>query len=141
MAATITTTYRRNSNNRFTAVIQISGDAAGDVTNQAIMDSTGVIAGVQAAAGMPFLIGPNTIWKIDSIDWEFTGFTGALIWAGATPQLACALPQYDGNMAFKEDTGAPLVNSATTPTGQLLLTTKGLVANEYGTIVITGRHK
>ena len=137
MAATITTTFRNNGANRFIAVVQIQGDAAGDVTNQAILDSTAVIASVQAAAGM---VGKPVLYKIDSIDWEFTGFTGVLIWAGATPQVACALPQYDGIMS-KEDMGAPFVNTATTPTGQLLLTTKGLVANEYGTIVIQGRHK
>ena len=138
MSATIITTFRANESNRFIAHIQITGDVAGDLTNQAIIDSKAIIAGIQAAAGMT---GQPTLWKINKINWDFTLFTATLIWDGAAPQQACALPQYDGSIYFTDELGAPLVNGATTPTGKLLLTTKGLTTGYTGTIVIQGRHK
>ena len=137
MAATIKTTFKLNGSRKFIAFVQITGDAGGDLTSQAILDSKAAITDIQATVGMT---GLPTLWKIESIDWELTGFAANLIWSGNTPAQACALPQYDGRIDFLQN-GAPLTNNATTPDGKLLITTNGLAANKYGTIVIKGYHK
>ncbi len=139
MATIITTTFVQNSSRLYTAQIQIDGTTnPSELSGQAIIDSKAAISNIQTAVGMK---GLPTLWKIDSIDWEFTGFTGVLIWDGSTSQVACALPQYDGRIDPYHDDGFPIVNGATAPTGKLLLTTKGLVAGMWGTIIIRGRHK
>ena len=138
MAATILTTIAIDGSRDFVARIDITGDAAGDVSATPIIDPQAAIASVQASVGLK---GLPTDFKIKSVDWEFTGFTGALLWDATTDVLAVALPQYDGRMDFVDGSGIPLVNNAGTgKTGKLLLSTSGLAANKWGTIIIKGYH-
>lgn len=129
MAATITTTYQVNGSRKFRAVVQITGDAAGDAIAVDVINVANLAPGPD---GVP------TEFKIESVDWEFTGFTGALLWDGTPDVLAVALPQYDGSIGFLQ----PLKNSAGAgKTGKLHITTDGLGAAKWGTIIIQGRHK
>ena len=138
MATVITTTFLLNGSKDFTAVIQIDGTtAAGEVTAQPVIDPKAIIAGVQAAAGLSGL--PNT-FKIDRIDWSLTGFAAQLSWDATIPVLAAAISQYGTTLEFRE-AGHPLTNNAGTGiTGKLTLTTKGLAAGMWGTIIIKGFH-
>lgn len=141
MANKITTTFSINGSYKFMAVIQIELDgASGEYSAQAVIDPKAAIAGVQAAAGMT---GLPSDFKIESIDWEFTSFTAALYWKATANVLACALPQYDGRLDFKQS-GAPLINnSGAGKDGKLLLTTVGANTGgtaKQGTIIIKGYH-
>ena len=129
MAATITTTFQVNGSRKFAAVIQITGDSAGDVTASDVIDVASLADGVNGAP---------TEFKIEQVDWEFTGFTGALLWDATADVLAVALPQYDGSISFSP----PLKNNAGSgKTGKLQLTTDGLGTAKWGTIRIQGRHE
>ena len=129
MAAIVKTTFQLNGSFKFIAVVQITGDAAGDISQVDAVQVSALTAGI---GGVP------TEFKIDSVDWEFTGFTGSLNWHGDVDTLALALPQYDGSIQFTQ----PLNNDAGAgKDGDLHLTTNGLGAGMTGTIIIKGRHK
>jgi hypothetical protein len=138
MAATLLTTFPINGTRNFVARIDITGDSAGDVTATPIIDPLAAISGVQASVG---LTGLPTNLKIKSINYNLAGFKAALLWDADTDVLACALSEYDGEIDFFE-MGAPLLNNAGTgKTGKLLLSTSGIAAGDYGTIIIKGYHE
>ena len=127
MAATVSTTYRINGSRNFVAVIQIAGDAAGDITGTTVIDPAS-------------LTGTPSTFKIKKINWDANGCTGSLYWDATTPVLACALPQYGDEMDFYED-GAPLVNNAGAgKTGKLTINTSGVAPGSTMTITINGYH-
>lgn len=137
MAATITTTFPVDGSRNFIARIDITGDAAGDVTATPVLDPKAAISSVQAKAG---LTGLPTDLKIKNINYNLAGFKAALLWDADTDVLACALSEYDGEIEFFEN-GAPLLNNAGTgKTGKINLTTTGLAAGDFGTIIIEGYH-
>jgi hypothetical protein len=138
VAALITTTFPINGSNNFVARIDITGDSAGDVTATPVIDPKAAISGVQVSVGLNGL--PTNI-KIKSINYNMAGLKAALLWDATTPVIACALSEYDGEIDFFE-MGAPLLNNAGTgKTGKLLLSTTGLAAGDYGTIIIKGYHE
>lgn len=137
MAATLLTTFPIDGSRNFVARIDITGDAAGDVTATPVLDPKAAIASVQASAG---LTGLPTNLKIKSINYNLSGFKAALLWDADTDVVACALSEYDGEIDFF-GMGAPLQNNAGTgKTGKILLSTSGLAAGDYGTIIINGYH-
>ena len=128
MAATITTRYPINGSRDFVAIVQIIGDAAGDVTNSLIID-------VASLAGVP------KNFKIKSINYNLVGFAAVLNWDATAPTQAIALPQYDNFTNFHDDSGINLDNDGGAGvTGKLMVSTSGLAAKTWGTIIIKGVH-
>lgn len=128
MAATITTRYPVNGSRDFIAIIQIIGDAAGDVTGSTVID-------VASLTGKP------SKFKIKSINYNLVGFAAVLNWDATSPVQAVALPQYDNFTDFFNDSGIPLDNNGGSGvTGKLLISTSGLAAKTWGTIIIKGIH-
>lgn len=132
MSATVVTRYQVNGSYKFSAEIQITGDAAGDILPASAID---MIHCADLTAGQG---GAVTEFSIDSVDWMLTGFTGALMWHGTVDSQAVALPQYDGSITYTP----PLKNSAGAgKDGDLHIITSGLGIGMSGTIIIKGRHK
>jgi hypothetical protein len=128
MAATITTRYPINGSRDFVAIVQIVGDAAGDVTNSLIID-------VASLTGVP------KNFKIKSINYNLVGFAAVLNWDATTPTQAIALPQYDNFTNLHDDSGINLDNDGGAGvTGKLMVSTSGLAAKTWGTIIIKGVH-
>jgi len=128
MASSKTTRYPINGTRDFTAIIQIIGDTSSDFTNTVIID-------------VADLTGTPTNFKIKSVNYIMTGFSGVLRWDASTPTQAMALSQYDNFSDPFGDSGIPIDNDAGTGvTGKLTLTTSGLTANMWGTIIIKGYH-
>ncbi len=138
MATILTTTIPVNGSRDFVAIIQIDGtSAAAELAGAAVIDPQAAITNVQASVG---LTGLPADFKIKRIDWNLTGFSAQLEWDATTPIQAAALSQYGDTLEFFE-AGAPVTNGAGTgKTGKLLITTKGLVAGMWGTIIINGYH-
>lgn len=128
MANTQTTTFPINESYYFTAKVKIVGDGSGEITAGVIIDPAN-LTGVPAK------------FDIEAIDFELNGFTANLFWDASTPVLACALPNYDGFINFKQS-GQALHNDAGAGiTGKLTITTKGLLTGYAGTILIKGYHR
>ncbi len=128
MANTQITTFPINEPYYFTAKVKIVGDGSGEITAGVIIDPAN-LTGVPAK------------FDIETIDFELNGFTANLFWDATTPVLACALPNYDGFINFKQS-GQALHNDAGTGiTGKLTVTTKGLLTGLAGTILIKGYHR
>lgn len=128
MASSVATRYPINGSRDFTAIVQIVGDTTSDFTNTVIIDPAN-------------LTGTPSTFKIKSVNYILTGFTAVLRWDATTPTQALALSQYDNFTDPFTDSGVPIDNDAGTGiTGKLTITTSGLSANMWGTIIIKGYH-
>jgi hypothetical protein len=128
MANSVTTTYLINGSRNFTAKIDFICDTTAELT------ATDIIA-VADLTGLP------AKFKIRNISWQLSDFYAKLLWDATTDVPALTLNQYEGDIDFFEETGAPLVNNAGSGvTGKLQVTTVGLKAGSGGTIIIRGYH-
>jgi hypothetical protein len=128
MANTIKTTFPINEPFYFTALIEIIGDGSGESTKTTIISPanfTGVV----------------TKFDIETIDFELNGFTANLFWDATSPVLACALPNYDGFIDFKQSGQARHNDAGAGITGNLTMDTHGITAGAAGTIIIKGYHR
>lgn len=108
--------------------VNILGDGSGEETDTVLID-----ASTYSPAA--------TENKLRKIEYCLNGFTATLEWDGATdaPLISLAsdhpyFVQYD----FCEDSlqSGGIVNNATTPTGDVLITTAGLGAGDNGHIIL-----
>lgn len=128
MANAITQRTLLDGSRFFTIQIDIVGDATGEETDTLLIDAS-------ALEGAP------ADFKIRAIQWSLVGFDVELLWDATANVHAFSLPRgSDGLRA--SDTGAHLQNNAGAgKTGDLLMTTLGLVdAGGHGTIIIEGQH-
>jgi hypothetical protein len=128
VANTLSTTYPINESYLFIARITVVGDGSGEITGGVVIDPAD-------------LTGTPSKFSIETIDFELNGFTANLFWAATAPVLACALPNYDGFVNFKQAGQALHNNAGAGITGKLTIDTHGLVAGSAGTIVIKGYHR
>ena len=129
MANTVTTVYPINGSRHFTAKIDIVCDTAAEISATTIIDVAN-------------LTGTPTKFKVRNISWQLSNFYATLLWDATTDVQALSLNQYEGDLEFFEETGAPLINNAGSGvTGKLLITTKGVAIGSTGTIIIRGYHK
>lgn len=128
MANSVTVTYLINGSRNFTAKIDF------------ICDSTAELTAVETIVPAS-LTGVPTKFKIRNVSWQLSDFYAKLLWDASTDVPAMTLNQYEGDVDFFEETGAPLVNNAGSGiSGKLLLTTVGLKSGSSGTIIIRGYH-
>jgi hypothetical protein len=110
-----------------TVQIDITGDGSGEETATQIIDAS-------ALEGAP------ATFKIRAIQWSLSGASVQLLWDATTNVHAFTLPAGSDGLRFS-DTGAHLNNNAGTGiTGDLLMTTTGLVAGSNGTIIFELQH-
>lgn len=128
MASSVATKYFLNGSRDFVIKIDITGDTDSELSKTKIID-------VADLTGLP------SKFKIRNIAWQFSEFSATLYWDATTDVQAFSLNQYEGDTDFYESCGAPLVNNAGTGvTGNLLISTNGLGANDTGSIIIRGYH-
>ncbi len=124
----IITTFSINEPYYFTALIDIVGDGSGEAVKAVVLDPANL-------TGLP------TKLDIETIDFELNGFTANLYWDATTPTLACALPNYDGFINFKQSGQARHNNAGDGRTGKLTMDTFGISQGAAGTIIIKGYHR
>ncbi|MBV5327103.1 MAG: hypothetical protein JZU65_05610 [Chlorobium sp.] len=128
MANSITTTYLMNGSKYFIAKIDF------------ICDTTAELTAVDAIA-IASLTGLPAKFKIRNISWQLSDFYVKMFWDATADVPAITLNQYEGDIDFFCEIGAPLINNAGAGvTGKLQLTTVGLKAGSGGTIFIKGYH-
>lgn len=128
MANSITVTYLINGSRYFTAKVDFVCDSTAELSAVDVIDPSA-------------LTGKPTKFKIRNISWQLSDFFVKLLWDATSDVPALTLNQYEGDIDFFEETGAPLVNNAGSGvTGKLQLTTKGLASTSGGTIIIRGYH-
>jgi hypothetical protein len=123
MANTVDVVILENGDKNFIVQANIAGDGSGDLAAQIIAD-----VAQHLSANL----------RILSVKAVFSGFSGYLRWDGATPKQAVAISKDNPvDLCFCKTSG--LQNNAVTPTGSISLTTSGLVANGWGTIILACR--
>lgn len=128
MASSAETTYLMNGSRDFVIKIDITGALDSELSKLKIID-------------VADLTGAPSKFKIRNISWQFADFTATLYWDATTDTQAFVLNQYEGDIDFYESCGVPLVNNAGAGvTGNLLISTYGLSANDTGSLIIRGYH-
>ena len=123
MANTTKVSIMENGPRFFTSYVTITGDGSGEVTSLKVIDHSDV---------------GTTKFRIDRVYWSHaTGVTSKLIWDGSAPNLAWQFPENVDDFNFAKIGG--LHNQATTPNGDVLLTTSGLATGKSVSVVIHGR--
>ena len=107
----------------FTVYVTVTGDGSGEVTSLKVIDNTTV---------------GNKNFRIDRVYWSHsTGVTSKIVWDGATACLAWQFPENVDCFDFSDIGG--LRNQATTPNGDVLYTTAGLLTGKSTVLVLHGR--
>lgn len=104
--------------------IHIDGDGSGEETGTVLLDASSYSPAFTNA-------------KLIGIHSQLTGFVAELEWDGATNSELLIVPDYEFNLNGDQIVhfgGIP--NDATTPTGDILITTVGLGANDHGSIIL-----
>lgn len=128
MASSISTRYPINGSRDFVAIIQITGDTSSELSASVAIDPAS-------------LTGVPSEFKIKSVNYMLTGFNAVLKWDATSPTQALALSQNNNFIDAFCDSGVPIDNDAGSGvTGKLTVTTSGLTASMWGTIIIKGYH-
>lgn len=123
MAATVTITTINSGEKFCVKRVAITGDAAGDVSAQALFSA----AEVGTAAG------------IESVEFQTAGTAAVIHWVATTPTVAVVLPTDSHGRVDYKNIGGLHSNAGTGKTGALTITTVGLAANDYLTATIVMR--
>lgn len=122
MANTIASQTIQDGSRNLVVKVTIIGDGSGEETNKIIVD---------ASTFTPAF----TNCKLMRIDYGFAGFAASLKWDGATDAELITLPaDHTETQKYCFIEGIP--NNATTPTGDILMTTVGLDAGDTGHLVL-----
>lgn len=127
MAATLALQTLEDGHKNLIVKLNITGDAAGDVTAQNFIDIS--TFSTNALGVVP------TQCKIMTITANLFTFDMVLLWDATADLLACAVPSGSSTSDFRF-WGGLKNNAGAGKTGDIQFTTVGLAANDYGTIVL-----
>ena len=128
MANTVTIKETFNGTQRIIFTVDVIGDGSGDETNTVIYDwSADTLAGAATSISLETI---NASTDAVSIRLSFDGSTDMYCWEQGNNTVSI-------NQDFSKFGG--IKNSATAPTGDLLLSTNGLGTGEHFFLIITLR--
>lgn len=123
MAATITRQTIIDNDGQLIVKIHIAGDAVGDLSAATLVDASSYDPAFTSAS-------------LERVEASLCGFAANLLWDATTDVPLVSLPA-DAATCFPDDICVRIPNDAGTgKTGDINITTVGLAANDYGTILL-----
>lgn len=104
--------------------LTLFADGSGDLVNQNVTNISALVPN------------PGVHLKLKRVRYSIQGLTARFQWAGATPADLVLLSEGQDILDFSEDYAGGIPNNATTPTGDVLLTTIGASANSTLTAML-----
>ena len=121
MANTITRQVLHDSPRDYIVKFCIIGDGSGDETNTRVNATSGDM---------------GTSNKIVAVHAELSGMNARLLFDATSKVFAVALSQYPGGMRDYRSFGGVVNNAGAGVTGDILITTSGLGATGFGSIIL-----
>ncbi len=121
MANTVAKQLVLNGSRNYIIKVTITGDGSGELSAQILNSTTGDL---------------GTDDKLMAVQANFSGFAGTLLWDANTDVIATQIV-HDKDVHNKWWKTGGLVNNASTgKTGDILLTTQGLGAGDFGELTL-----